>query len=103
MEHATPANIREFLDTLARDRWQEEKEERAAQTPPGQTMRIIIPSEAATSYEEVLRQFFTDALYAPRDQALIQLWTLALDLAYAGLEEQNAEKLGMLFSDPPLE
>ena len=36
MEHATPANVREFLDAIARDRWREEKAARRA-TRPGLT------------------------------------------------------------------
>ena len=95
MQHATPANVREFLDTLARDHWREEKQALSV-TAQG---RYVLPDERATSYEEVLRQFFSDVLDAPRDDALIQVWTLALELAYAGLEEQDARQIGGLFRE----
>ena len=100
MEHATPANVREFLDTLARERWREEKAaRRAAQVGPSEPPLVIPPLEGPLSYEDILRQFFADALAAPHEEALIQLWLLALDLAYAGVEEQVELELGPLFAD----
>ena len=60
---------------------------------------LEIPRPAAASYEDILRRFFADTLAAPHDEALIQLWLLALDLAYAGLEEQVEQELGPLFAD----
>ena len=99
MEHATPANVREFLDGIARERWREEKAARRASQPDVPNPPIEIPREEAASYEDILRRFFADALSAPHDEALIQLWLLALDLAYAGLQEQAEYEIGSLFAD----
>lgn len=98
MEHATPANVREFLDTIARDRWREEKSARRSALD-ATDLPLELSQEAKLSYEDILRHFFADALAAPNEQALIQLWLLALDLAYAGLEEQAEHELGPLFVD----
>ena len=99
MENATPANVREFLDTIARERWREEKAARRAAHPDDPNPPVEIRREEALSYEDILRRFFADVLAASHDEALIQLWLLALDLAYAGLEEQVEHELGPLFAD----
>lgn len=98
MAHATPANVREFLDGIARERWREEKAARVAVAGVSDAP-FEIPSDAATSYEEILRRFFAEALALPDEHALIQLWTFALDMAYAGLEEAQAQQMGSLFDD----
>lgn len=98
MEHATPANVREFLDTVARDRWREEKAARH-DAFGSSDMPLELTQDSNLSYEEILRRFFADALAAPNEQALIQLWLLALDLAYAGVQEQAEQELGPLFAD----
>ena len=99
MEHATPANVREFLDRLAHERWQEEKASRAGDGGGDEEDRIEIAPGGPTSYEEILRRFFADALRAGPDDALIQLWLFALDLAYAGVEEHVGTQIGSLFDD----
>jgi hypothetical protein len=99
MEHATPANVREFLDLVARDRWREEHTAHGSSRSGEPPAPLEIPHGESTSYEDILRQFFADALSAPNEQALIHLWLLALDLAYAGLEEQAAQQIGPLFAD----
>lgn len=99
MENATPANVREFLDSIARERWREEKAARRAAHPELLDPPLEIPHEEAASYEDILRRFFADALAAPNEEALMQLWLLALDLAYAGLEEQAEYEIGPLFAD----
>ena len=98
MAHATPANVREFLDAVARDRWREEKAARRAALGDSE-LPLELTADANLSYEDILRRFFADALAAPNEQALMQLWLLALDLAYAGLEEQAEHELGPLFVD----
>ena len=102
MEHATPANVREFLDVIARERWREEKAARRAAHPGQPNPPLELPREEATSYEDILRRFFANTLASPHDEALIQLWLLALDLAYAGVEEQAAQEIGPLFADRSL-
>ncbi len=99
MGHATPANVREFLDVVARDRWREEQAARRAAHPAGTPAPLELPDGPRLSYEDILRHFFADALNAPNEQALIHLWLLSLDLAYTGLEEQAALELDPLFVD----
>ena len=99
MEHATPGNVREFLDAIARERWREEKAARHAAHPGSPDLVLELPREPSLSYEDILRHFFADALAAPNDEALIQLWLLALDLSYAGVEEQAEYEIGPLFAD----
>jgi hypothetical protein len=94
LEYATPANVREFVDQMQLDLWREEH----PQSAPGETAaRIEIPDSLPMSYEALMRSFFVRALDADRDQALIQLWILALDLAYSGIEEMHSEQMQSLF------
>ena len=55
-------------------------------------------NETAVSYEAVLRSFFSEILEAPPDQALIQLWMLGLELAFADLRDTIEEEISPLFS-----
>jgi hypothetical protein len=100
MEHATPANVREFRDVVARERWREEQTSSQGASSQ-EKLPIEITQEKVSSYEEILREFFADMLSAPNEQALIHLWLLALDMAYAGLEEQAEQQIGSLFSNHP--
>jgi hypothetical protein len=59
----------------------------------------IVLDETATSYEEVIKDFFTRILEAPSDEAIVALWTLALDLSFAAIEYQYAERFANLFHD----
>jgi hypothetical protein len=86
MEHATPANIREFLDRA-----------QAEFSDKNGRHRFVI-DEPATTYEEILRDFFSRVLDLPHDEAIISLWMLALELSFAGVREQWAERLDLLFS-----
>ncbi|MCC6442042.1 MAG: hypothetical protein IT210_01155 [Armatimonadetes bacterium] len=87
MAHATPANVREFLDSRQAELFTREMRER------------IILNETATSYEEILKDFFARVLDMPQEEAIIMLWTLACDLSFASIELQHAERLGPLFKD----
>jgi hypothetical protein len=87
LKHATPANVREFLDRV-------EGEVIADKV----THRIII-DEPCTSYEEVIKDFFSQMLALPPEEAMVGLWTLALDLAFASIESQYAERFAALFKD----
>ncbi|MEN6371135.1 MAG: hypothetical protein ABFD64_03895 [Armatimonadota bacterium] len=87
LKHATPANVREFLDRMQEEVFQSR-----------QTGRIVI-NESATTYEEVIKDFFTRILDSPRDEAFVALWTLALDLSFAAIEYQYAERFANLFQD----
>lgn len=85
MEHATPANVREFLDRAH------------AELSPVERNRRIVIDEPSTSYEEILRDFFARVLEMPRDAAIIALWMLALELSFADVREQWAERFDRLF------
>jgi hypothetical protein len=85
MSQATPQNVREFLDDMQQE---------LDGVRPGGTYDL---DEAETSYEAILRTFFSDILEAPRDQALIQLWMLGLELAFADLRETIEEDISPLF------
>lgn len=88
LEHATPANVREFLDRLQMDE--------VAKRLPGERFEI---NESGTTYEEIIKDFFARVLDMPRDDAIILLWTLAIDLAFAAVEHQYAEYFASVFKD----
>lgn len=87
LEHATPANVREFLDRFQEDVFS------------GEFRAPIELNESKTTYEEILRDFFARVLDFPRDQALIMLWTMAFDLSFSSLELHLADRLEPLFRD----
>lgn len=88
LEHATPANVREFLDRL--------QVQEVATRLPGERFEI---HETGTTYEEIIKDFFARVLEMPRDDAIILLWTLAIDLAFAAVEHQYAEYFASLFKE----
>jgi hypothetical protein len=85
LEHATPANIREFLDRAH------------AELEGGANGSRFVLDEPASSYEEILRDFFSRVLEMPHDTAIIALWMLALELSFAGVRDQWAERFEPLF------
>ncbi len=85
LHRASPASIRDFLDTLAEE-----------SSPHGSGQRFVI-DERARSYEEVMRTFFCDVLELPQGEAIQQLWVVALELSYALIASQDAERLESLF------
>ncbi len=93
LENATPANVREFVDQMQQELWREDHP-RSKGDAAG---RIDISSTEPMTYEAVMRQFFVNALSKSRNDSLIQLWLLALDLAYTGIEEMHAERMQALF------
>src|SRR4051812_4214473 len=94
MENATPSNVREFLDKLQ------------TQWPSAKSNGRFIIDEPALSYEEILRDFFARVLELPEEQAVVSLWTLALELAFADLHDVLEDRFGALFrgiEEPPPE
>jgi hypothetical protein len=87
LKHATPANVREFVDGLNGELLAEKIANR------------IVIDEPCSSYEEVIKDFFARALDLPTDDAVIALWTLGLDLAFAMIESQYADRLASMFQD----
>lgn len=87
LEHATPGNVREFLDHMQLD-----------VLGPHLKGRVVLEEHAST-YEEVLKDFFVRVLELPKDEALMLLWLLAFDLSFSAIELQHAEKLETLFNE----
>lgn len=86
LRHATPANVREFADEFECQ-------------PLGPISSRITIDEPCNSYEEVVKDFFFRILELQPEEAVVSLWTLALDLSFASIESQYAEKLAPLFQD----
>lgn len=87
LEHATPANVRDFLDRMQMD-----------MLGSGMRGRIVL-EETATTFEEVLRDFFGKVLDLPPNDAIIMLWLLAFDFAFSTIEIQQSETLNALFGE----
>jgi hypothetical protein len=87
LEHATPANVRDFLDRMQID-----------MLSPGVKGRIVL-EENATTFEEVLRDFFAKVLDLPSNDAVIMLWLMAFDFAFSAIEMQESETFGALFRE----
>ena len=87
LKHATPANVREFLDKME-----------GRVLPDSVTNRIVI-DEPCNSYEEVIRDFFSHILDLPPEEAIVALWSLSLYLAFTAIENQYAEQFASLFKD----
>ncbi len=87
LKHATPANVREFVDRLESD------------ILPEKVANRIVIDEPCSSYEEVIKDFFAQILELPPEDAMVALWTLALDLAFATIESQYSERFASLFHD----
>jgi len=87
LEHATPENVRSFLDRVQGGVLSAHLKER------------IVLEERASTYEEVLKDFFANVLELPKDDAIMMLWLLAFDLAFSGIELQQADKFKSLFRE----
>ena len=87
LEHATPANVRDFLDRMGLN-----------VISPEVKGRIIL-EERASTYEEIIKDFFVKVLELPRDEAITLLWLLAFDLTFSAIELQHEEKLRALFKE----
>lgn len=87
LKHATPANVRDFLDRIENE------------VLPDRVSNRIVINEPCTSYEEIIKDFFSQILELPSDEAMVALWTLALDLAFASIESQYAERFASLFKE----
>ena len=87
LEHATTANVRDFLDRMQLN-----------VVGPGVKGRIIL-DEHAVSYEEIIKEFFVRVLELPKDEAILMLWLLAFDLTFSSIELQHEEKLMSLFKE----
>ncbi|NLI01677.1 MAG: hypothetical protein GX446_19575 [Chthonomonadales bacterium] len=87
LEHATPANVRDFLDGLSQQEFE------------GKLKRRIVLNEPKTTYEEILKDFFSRVLDLPEDEAVILLWTMAFELSFEMLERHLADRFNALFGE----
>ena len=87
LEHATPTNVRSFLDELSQREFE-----------PGLRKRIVL-NEPKTTYEEILKDFFSRVLDFPSDEAVILLWTMAFELSFEVLKHHLAESFSTLFGE----
>ena len=88
LRHATPANVRDFAIRL---------DTQFSGFNPGE--RIDITAPPLRSYEEAIKDFFARILELPCDVALMRLYAVALDLAFAGIESDYAERMSSFFRD----
>lgn len=89
LKHATPANVAELLTRIDSEFGSTEKK----------TSHRIVIDEPCTSYEEVIKDFFAQMLELPPEEAMVRLWTIALDLAFASIESQYADRFAAMFSE----
>lgn len=87
LEHATPGNVRDFLDRMQLN-----------SLGANLNGRIVLEEHAST-YEEVVKDFFAKVLEFPKEEALMLLWLLAFDLVFSAIELQQADKFRTLFGD----
>ena len=87
LKHATPANVRDFLDRIE------------SEVLPDKVSNRIVINEPCNTYEEVIKDFFAQILELPPEEAVVALWTLALDLAFGAIESQYADRFASLFRD----
>jgi hypothetical protein len=103
LKHATPANVREFLDQLQREMYQAEKAEQARLTGDPNAPYIVPDTPFNMSnmptWESTIRDFFAKTLDMETERAFILLWILAFDMAYSGIEEIHATSMERLFKD----
>lgn len=85
LEHATPANVRDFLNDLSRRQFEARLRKR------------IVLNESKTTYEEILKDFFSRVLDFPPEEALILLWTMAFELSFTVLEHHLADRFDVMF------
>lgn len=87
LEHATPANVRKFLDEFYEGFIPEKREGR------------FDIYEASSSYEEIVKDFLMRVLESPSDEMIIMLWLLALELLFAVIEPLEMEKISRFFGN----
>ncbi|MFA6665100.1 MAG: hypothetical protein WCT06_00875 [Armatimonadota bacterium] len=87
LDHATPENVKEFLDNMTACGLESAIDGRA------------VLDEDASLYEEIVKDFFSKVLDMPKEDALIVLWLLAFDLVFSAIEAQQADRFKSIFGD----
>ena len=88
LRHATPSNVHDFVTRIDTE---------LSSYKPGEPIDITQPQ--FNSYEEVIKDFFARVLELPCEQAVIKLFTISLQMAFAGFESEYSEKFSALFKD----
>jgi len=88
MVHATPENVRRFTSRMYT--------ELTGGFPTG--LPVLIPTDSADDYAQVVASFFARAPFLPPEQATILLWLFAAEMYYSELGELNHEILTDLFT-----
>jgi len=88
LEHATPANVREFA-VRVQAQLSERREEG----------RLVLEGTGSTNYEQIVKDYFAQVLELPPEIAAISLWVMALELWFAVIETEYAEILAPLFEE----
>ncbi len=87
LNHATPANVREFLDQM---RLTEFATQRAANP------RVSL-NDPSRTYEEIVKDTFAKLLILSPEEAVPLLWVIAFELSFSIIEYQFSESLERLF------
>ena len=87
LDHATPANVREFLDKMQLSDFAEQREHNP---------RIPL-NDPSRSYEEIVKDTFAKLLKLPAEEAMPILWVIAFELSFSIIEFQYSETLEKLF------
>ena len=89
LEKATPANVRDFMDTYQEDMFQ---------NPPRARLEL---NESKNTYEEILKDFFARVLERPSEDALIMLWLMAFEMSFFTIEQHVSDRFQSMFGDMP--
>ncbi|MEI6511769.1 MAG: hypothetical protein WCO51_00640 [bacterium] len=82
LHRATPANVRDFLAILQKHH---------VESQP------LILNEKQSTLEDILKDFFARALDMPKDEAIILLWVLGLELSFGIIEDHLENHLPSFF------
>jgi len=89
LEHVTPELMRDFIARMYLQLSPPDRPEKDA---------VVISTDGATSYEEIVITFFGRMLELPPEQALILLWLFAGEMYFAELGEEYSERFKDLAS-----
>ena len=90
LERATPATVRDFLDRI-----QLEIHEESGEGSP----YVIEEERTASSYEEIIADFFSRVLDYPPEKAVILLWLLSFEQHFTTIEEDYVQRALTLFGE----
>jgi hypothetical protein len=88
LNHATPANVRDFLDRMNLSEFKGR----------GTGTRLVL-DDPSRNWEEVVKDTFARILRLPPEEAVPLLWIIAFELSYSIIEYQYGEVLEQLFQD----